>query len=382
MILKTEWVIEAFDRILSTRSVLHREGVLLYSELYQIWDKETYPISIYPQLLELMNKFELAYELPDESSYLVPELLPKTAPNGFEWDEKNDLCLYYCYDFLPLGTITRFIVRMNQYIEIKESGLPLCWREGAVLKLKNSRALVEMKPDGKQIEIRIKGNNKKELLGAICDQLDQINSSIKKINGRKQIPCNCSENCPERYYYEDLLKAEMNNIETIQCYNSFKNISISLLLDGYKRREERLREYYEISKELTQDFGFMKTKQKIDLNVNVNVNLEVYLPQIQSDFDKLKKEIEYLNPKLESDLNKIQDSLDEISTNHATEKLIKPLNKLNRFLDKLNDPDSDYNEAMKGTQKGIEYAQKLGRTYNKFAQWLAMPTVPELFLGK
>ncbi len=28
----------------------------------------------------------------------------------------------------------------------------------------------------------------------------------------------------------------------------------------------------------------------------------------------------------------------------------------------------------------IEYAKKVGKTYNKFAQWLALPTVPDVFL--
>ncbi len=42
--------------------------------------------------MELMNKFELSYELPDKSSYLVPELLPKEEPDDFEWDEKDELC--------------------------------------------------------------------------------------------------------------------------------------------------------------------------------------------------------------------------------------------------------------------------------------------------
>lgn len=81
-------------------------------------------------------------------------------------------------------------------------------------------------------------------------------------------------------------------------------------------------------------------------------------------------------------MEKIQDSFDKINTNCDQEKLIEPLNKLNRFLVKLNDPDSNYNKIIKGTEKGIELAQKLGKTYKKFAQWLAMPTVPDLFLGK
>ena len=55
---------------------------------------------------------------------------------------------------------------MHQDIEKKENGLPLCWREGAVLKLQNSLALVKMNPDEKQIEIRIKGDNKREALGS------------------------------------------------------------------------------------------------------------------------------------------------------------------------------------------------------------------------
>lgn len=203
VILKPEWVTGAFYKILSSQSVLHREGVLLFSELHEIWDKETYPSYIYPQLMDLMSKFELSYELSDKSSYLVPELLPKDSPD-FIWDDKDNLRFYYSYDyFLPPGIITRFIVRMHQDIEIKENGLPRCWRDGVVLDLQNSRALVKIKPDERQIEIRVKGDNNKGAMGAICNQLDQINASIKKANVSKQIPCNCSENCPEKYDYDN-----------------------------------------------------------------------------------------------------------------------------------------------------------------------------------
>ncbi|AKB47719.1 hypothetical protein MSKOL_1942 [Methanosarcina sp. Kolksee] len=241
VILKPEWATGAFYKILSAKSVLHNEGVLLQNELDQIWDKETYPSDVHPQLMELMNKFELSYEFQDKNSYLIPELLPKSSPD-FDWNDEENLYFYYSYDsFLPSCIITRFIVRMHQDIEKKENGMPLCWREGAVLDLQNSRALVKMKPDEKQIEISITGDNKRGALGAICDQLDQINASIKKINVSKQIPCNCSKNCPERYSYDKLLKAEKNNIEIIQCHESYESISISSLLDGYKKREERLR---------------------------------------------------------------------------------------------------------------------------------------------
>ena len=38
VILNPEWATGAFYKILSTKSVLQREGVLLYNELHQIWD--------------------------------------------------------------------------------------------------------------------------------------------------------------------------------------------------------------------------------------------------------------------------------------------------------------------------------------------------------
>ena len=113
VILKPEWATRAFYKILDTKSVRDRGGILLHSELDKIWDIKIYPQDIYPKLLELMNKFELAYELPDKRSHLVAELLPSTEPE-FEWDDTNALRFYYCYDFLPAGVMTRFIVRVHR----------------------------------------------------------------------------------------------------------------------------------------------------------------------------------------------------------------------------------------------------------------------------
>lgn len=63
-------------------------------------------------------------------------------------------------------------------------------------------------------------------------------------------------------------------------------------------------------------------------------------------------------------------------------ELAKPLNKLGRLLEKLGDKDSRISKILAGTQKGVALAQKAGRTYNKFAQWLALPQVPGMLLGK
>jgi internalin A len=296
VILKPEWATEAFYKILSTKSVLQRGGLLLHSDLEQIWDQEIYPSEIHPQLMELMNKFELAYELPNKSGYLVAELLSKSAPD-YQWGETDDLCFYYSYDyFLPAGIITRFIVRMHQNIEKKEDDMPLCWRDGAVLTLQTSHALVEMNSDDRLIKIKIKDENernKRWALGAICSQLDQINATIKNINVTKQIPCNCSKNCTKRYSYDDLLKFEMNNIVTFPCFQSSKMVTVLSLLDGYTRKEERIIEYNEKYGNTYVSYGEMKVS-----NDNIHIHDVVGSVNVKARLDHVTQTV-YNAPALE-----------------------------------------------------------------------------------
>ena len=120
----------------------------------------------------------------------------------------------------------------------------------------------------------------------------------------------------------------------------------------------------------------------IDVVTNIDIDLKVELPAIQSDFEDLKDILIEADPNLERKLNEIGDSLDEVNADTEKEKLNKPLNKLGRFLNKLDDENSDYCRSISKSKKGIESAQKLGKTYNKFAQWIpALPVVPDLFLG-
>lgn len=380
VILKPEWATEAFYKILSTKSVLHRGGILLHNELNQIWDKKIYSSAVYPQLMELMNKFELSFELPDRSSYLIPELLPKNEPNDLKWDKENNLCFYYCYDhYLPPGIIPRFIVRMHQDLE-KKNGMPLCWREGAILQLQNSRAFVRIKPDEKLIEIRIKSENKRGALGAlgaICNELDRINASTKRVKVNKEIPCNCSDNCPERYSYDKLLEAEMKNKETIQCHESFESISVTSMLDGYVSKNDRLIEYEVIArgtKPLTiNNSPVINVTPQITVDASSKLDLKVDLQLIKSDLDKLNNEIGDLNSELKNELSEIRNDFNEINdTNPEKKKLDKPFSKLSKFLKKASDFSSEYYKIIEGTQKGLECLQKLSNTYNQLYPLIEM----------
>jgi hypothetical protein len=240
VILKPEWATHAVYKIIDTQSIRDRGGVLLHNELENIWDTDIYPPGIFPQLLKLMEKFELAYELPDKKSHLVAELLFKNEPE-FEWENSENLRFYYFYDFLPAGVITRFIVRVHQDLEIVPDGKHLCWREGAILQRDGARALVKVKSIEKRIEIKVKGSNKRKLLEIIFYHLGHINRSIKKIKITKQIPCNCTEECSNLWDYDKLLKGESQNIPEVQCMETWKTTTIFSLLDGYESKEDRMK---------------------------------------------------------------------------------------------------------------------------------------------
>ena len=235
-----EWATDAVYKVLDTNAVQENEGILFHSQLNEIWNKEVYPQNVYPLLLELMKRFELAYELPDKKSYLVAELLPKIQPE-FLWRNENNLRFYYKYDFLPAGIITRFIVRTHEDLEKKPNGIQVCWREGAVLKREGARAFVKQWTNDKSIEIRVDGEDKskRELLSIIRYHFDNINKSIKKVKITKEIPCSCSLNCVKKWEYKDLLELEKESIDNAFCEKGKKPIFVSDLLDGYETLEDR-----------------------------------------------------------------------------------------------------------------------------------------------
>ena len=210
-------------------------------ELSHVTDEQIYPPEIHARLLELMERFELAYLLPDKKSHLVAELLPSTEID-YTWDEEGNLVFAYSYDFLPPGLMPRFIVLAHQHLETTPAGRQLRWREGAILTRDGARAQVKVGLAEKYVKIRIDGERKRELLAVIRGHLDYIHSSFANVRIRARIPCNCAQDCPHLFNYEALLLAERKGILEAQCQISFENVPLTALLDGYQTRDSRVHE--------------------------------------------------------------------------------------------------------------------------------------------
>lgn len=287
VILKPEWMTNAVYKVLDAHSVQTREGLLLHSELEKIWDTEIYPRKIFPELLELMVKFELLYHLPDYHGHLVAELLPSTPPK-FTWDEIDNLRFYYRYDFLPAGIMTRFIVRVHGDLARRENGLPLCWREGAILEpetFNNTRAYIKVNLFEKLIEIKIHGYQKRELLAIIRHEFNQIHRSIPKITVFQDIPCNCSPNCSYRFDYDRLSYAESLGKKTVECQKTWKPVPLISLLDGYSHKMQ----YQELWDLAFQKVSRLKQAHIIATDPNEKFRLEHHIHEAERELRRLEE---------------------------------------------------------------------------------------------
>ena len=174
LILKPTWATSAVYKVLDhTKDYATNPGRFSRKNLDEIWKSDEYA-DVFEELLVLMKKFELCYELPQNpGNYIVPQLLPQDQPS-YEWSEPIKLQVRYTYTFLPKGIVTRLIVRLHE--DIKDQGT--VWKRGAVFSYQGSQAEVIERYRDKEIHIRAKGPDPKTLVTIILKEIDQINSTF------------------------------------------------------------------------------------------------------------------------------------------------------------------------------------------------------------
>ncbi|MBD2411051.1 leucine-rich repeat domain-containing protein [Nostoc calcicola FACHB-3891] len=230
VILKPTWGTDAVYKVLDNPQVIQNMGQFNRSDLVNIWDEDKYA-DMRGELLRLMMKFKLCYEIPNSrGNYIAPQLLSANQPD-FSWDESDNLILRYKYDFMPKGILTRFIVEMHSLIEQQT----LLWKTGVVLAKDQTRAEVIEYYYQREIKVRVAGKRKKELLAVIIHELEKIHNSYERLQYQTLVPCNC-ENCNDsqtpHFYSRDVLYKSLDARNyKIQCQNSFCMVDIQRLID-------------------------------------------------------------------------------------------------------------------------------------------------------
>ncbi|MEM8673396.1 MAG: COR domain-containing protein [Cyanobacteria bacterium P01_G01_bin.67] len=234
VILKPKWGTDAVYTVLDNKQVINHQGCFTRKDLKDIWHEDKYA-SMRGELLELMSKFQLCYEIPScPDTFISPQLLRENQPE-YDWNSANNLILRYAYpDFMPKGIISRFIVVMHQYIERQD----YVWKSGVRLIQDDTKAEIIEDYGKREIRVRVVGNNKRNLMTIITHELDKINNSFnRRLKYQKLIPCNCQECQPSQkpylYEFRKLLERVANNKLTIECGNPpYYEVQVLSLIDN------------------------------------------------------------------------------------------------------------------------------------------------------
>lgn len=218
-VLNPEWVTRGVYKVVTSLEVQKNNGILtpelLDAEIRELNDQLHqegkdylhYPPEKYIFIKELMEKFELAYQIEDTENYFVPSLLPKDSTYVGDWDEKQCLGFRYNYEngLLHENIMSRFIVKMNRYILNKTQ-----WLTGVLLKNEHdNKALVKADLSNGYLNILIDGHDRTrvEFLAVIRDKFADIH---KNNQPKEEVPL--KEYSDVFVDYELLLQLEKKGI--------------------------------------------------------------------------------------------------------------------------------------------------------------------------
>jgi len=247
-VLNPRWVTQGVYGLLTSKQLVDDQGQFDLKDVGKILAglpdaKGHYPSHTHERLIRVMRHFELCFEFTDRPGhYLIPRHLHDNEPDT-TWDDTGALKFQYHYETLPDSVISRFIVRMNQFIS-----RPHYWKNGVFLESGDvGKNLAKVKADmvDRKIYISVSGKEqtRRAFLAVIRSAFDEINSNFKIEIGQK-IPVPGS---PEVLVsYKDLLAYEEMNESEIVIPELRKKFSVRELLDGVEdlgtRMERRERD--------------------------------------------------------------------------------------------------------------------------------------------
>ncbi|WP_353570685.1 COR domain-containing protein [Candidatus Albibeggiatoa sp. nov. BB20] len=235
-ILKPKWVTDAVYTLINNNQLFKAKGVLKKSQLGEFLNNKRYPESQYDLLIQLMEKFELCFQMPDIQpiSYLMTDLLDPEQPD-INWDYENSLLFQYQYDVLPSSIFSRFLVRVHTLISQKTY-----WLTGAILTYDNNKALIKADLEDKRIFIWIDGTvqTRRILLGIIREKFKGIHNSFARLKVTEMLSYR-STLIP----YDNLLKIEHKGRTTHYIPEIDEDINVKKILDeisDLKTRQQEL----------------------------------------------------------------------------------------------------------------------------------------------
>ncbi|MBE9155944.1 leucine-rich repeat domain-containing protein [Nodosilinea sp. LEGE 06152] len=241
-VLNPDWVTQGIYTLLSDETLkIQGKGILDYDDLSRVLEPTRYPPERHRYLTELMQEFQLCFELPDCPCprFLIPGLLPKDEPEdtGLEGDT---LEFQYHYRILPESVLSRFIVLSHEKIHEQT-----CWRSGVMLEYCEGDeicniARVKADPEDKKIFISISGREttRRIFLALIRDTFTKIHKSFADLEVTEWVPVPGHPDHPP-LDYQELLGLEAMGEQTVTIGKLRLRLNLRQILDGYEPVEAR-----------------------------------------------------------------------------------------------------------------------------------------------
>jgi len=296
LVINFRWITDSVLTLINSPKVIENNGQFYTNSLNNILG-DSRSRDQYSILIDVLKYFQLCYQSDtEEESWILPQLLPVSAPD-YDWNFVKNLILRLRYEFMPSSILSKFIVKMHNYIK----SIDYTWRDGSLLKRGSTIALVEQSHINNEISIRIKGKKAKEFMTIITNTFDNIHSSYgDNLKVEKLIPCNCST-CsglanPNFYEKSNLERRIARGRNIIECPISFDSVEVDTLtsrvftdkINDVDTEEEAksniniksIELFVTGSKELAKDIQnleiFIRRENKTLINQGIFINLNIW----------------------------------------------------------------------------------------------------------
>ncbi|MBN8581828.1 MAG: leucine-rich repeat domain-containing protein [Anaerolineae bacterium] len=364
-IFNPNWATGAVYKVITSLQVNDSHGRFSLEGLKEILkDEDLYPASMHPRIVDLMQFFELIYELHGKRDhYILPSSLNKEQPILKEWDVPAMKFEYHYKPALLISVLHRFIVAQHDYVDER-----FLWYSGVVLNYKDNRVLIQADTRAKCIIIKIIGEEKtrKELLYAIRMEFDRIHGEIKP---EENIYPPEYPNLRLNFSHMKTMSETENEFKTV--YNE-KTVSINLrsLLEGFVTEEERKKDEERRRNELG-----IKEGQVENLKQSHQIN-NYYAPVIHGDVEgdnvsvgnqnQIAQSISNANlaPEMKETLLQLNEAIKQILPALTEIEAKKTEKHLKRLVEEVKESEPDrewYSVSIEGLIKAAENLNDLGK---------------------
>lgn len=409
-ILNPHWITDGIYTIINSDSLEGNNGYIKITEVQQELDR-MHPNKYKNKarfIIESMMHFELCHSvgISTNNTYLVPNLLPnEVRDSAFKTGENTIRFLFKYENLLPPALFPKLLVRMNNQIAPDKR-----WRTGAIMHdvSLEAQAKVEVDSVAKEIKIIVTGRQTRDFFTIIRHHIRNLNiPNTEALGVRELVPL---EDSGEYIDYDELIGLEVMG-ETDYISGKLKrSFAVSSLLNGIESRVEterylaKQRGDIKLSVEVktgavnvtTGNFTNTMTsssEQTQTANQSQAIDISLELKGLKGTADYV---LEDLKDEAESEIvnerdrvrfikecDKVKYAIEKIENVDTPEKASENLGHFSRIRDFLSNAiegTGNVGNAIQSLGDTISKVRDLAKKYNKIANFLGLPIVPEILL--